>query len=87
MISATSGAKQATVCAQKLTIPYAFATNNVGNNLLTDISVVLNIIDYPILEKQIINGTKSSSFERNKYEIPPIRAKHAATLIVVFIPT
>jgi len=45
LISATNGEMQAAECAQKLTIPYAFAIKSVGNSLFTQISVVLKIID------------------------------------------
>ncbi len=74
------------MCAQKLHIPYAFAMKRVGKSLFTEMSVVLKIIDCPILERITIAG-KSSGYEasRNRYMNPPANAATDATLSVSFI--
>lgn len=53
---------------------------------MTEIKVVLKIIDCPILDKMIIAGNNSGyEFARNKYMNPPIKAATDANLNVNFI--
>jgi hypothetical protein len=54
--SATIGAPTVSKWATKFTIPNTVDTYLVGNNLATEIYPILNDIDPPILQMNIING-------------------------------
>lgn len=59
---------------------------SVGKSLFTLISVVLKIIDCPILEPMIIAGSSSGcEFAKNRYKKPPVRASDEARRRVSFI--